>query len=426
MSTVISRPGSQKLSPHRVLIPMLAIVVVSVCAFGTSIASAATPAKYKSSVKFTGTKKGKPTLKVTVSDNVIGGRKITKVAIRVPSGFTFDKKHAAGNVKVAGTSVSRTVRGRTLTIRPKRAAAKLTIRVSHEAITESRKARTARGGKVKLTVAETTAPGTKTSAQLNALQSSLALIEKQLNSGQKDLTTNVNKLYDKVSTECPTVAGDLKTAIDSNSGTKQLQTALLASYRSFLGSGLSSMIKAYESIDSLLTPLGYTSGQPFTDISDLASLGGQGLSLQSKAFCSTLKGILTTDTDKTLTSVEKTLEKQIKEYSGDITDIQAGFSKLETTLKKEAKAAKSVLSPKQLKTLEGLLTALTGSLGKVGGSGTTGSSNPVASALSTLLTDLSGGTGALSGSSNPLASLETALGPLGTLLSDLGGILGGL
>jgi peptidoglycan hydrolase CwlO-like protein len=421
MSKAISRLGSLKASPHRAWLPVLAIVVVSVCAFSTSIASAATPAKYKSSVKLTGTKTGKPTLKVTVSDGVKGGRKITKVAITLPSGFKFSK-HTKGHVKVAGKRFSGSASGRTLTIKPRNASAALKIDVNHAAITESKKARAARVGKVKLKVTEQTTPGTKTKSQLNALQSALGQIESELGSGQKTLTTNVNSLYNKVSADCPSIAGQLKTLIDSNSGSEQLQAALLQSYDSFLGSSIPSLIKGYGSIESLLAPLGYTSSQPFTDISQLAGVGSNGFALNSKEFCSGLKQILTTSSDATLTSIESALEKQINSYAGDLTDIQKGFTKLETTLKSEASAVQSVLSPSQLTTLEGLLSSITGQLKDVGGSGTT-SSNPVASALSTLLNDLSGGTGSLSSTTNPLSSLQSVLG---SILSGLGGILGGL
>jgi hypothetical protein len=418
MSNAISWLGFAKLSSRRALLPVVAIVVVSVCAFGTSIASAATPAKYTSSSRLTGTKTGKPHLAVTVSAAGSGGRKITNVKITLPSGFAFT--HTKGHVNVAGKRFSSSARGRSLTVTPKSAASELRITVSHAAITESRKARASKAGRVRIGVTEQTTPGTKTKPGLNALEGTLKTVESQLATGQKALTTNVNGIVKKVNNECPAIAKTLMTGIKKTPGAKKIQAALLQSYDSFLLSSMPSLIKGYNSIASLLKPLGYTSEQPFSDLRDLAALGGAGIALESKQFCSSLKGILTTDTDTTLTSVEKSLEKQINAYAGDLTNVQAGFTKLENTLKNEAAAVQSVLSPKQLKTLTGLITSITGQLKNATGAGTT-SSNPVAAALSDLLNKLSGGS--LTGTSNPLSALGTLLG---SLLSGLLSILGGL
>jgi hypothetical protein len=369
MSNEIPRPGSRSVLRSKWLRMTSITTITSVLAFGGFAAAsgvtaqaASAPAKYKSTVKFTGTKKGKPSLKVTVSDKVKGGRKITRVAITLPKGFTFNKKTTRGHVKVIGKRFSGGVHGRTLTIDPRNPDASLTIEINHKAIKESKKARAAKAGKVKLKVTE----------------------KKPAKKGGGGGKTGASAC----GTTSTTTAGDLDNTL----------TTLITDLQG-LGSsdpGLGGLL------GNTVTNLGQTVCSLGSGINGVGSgSAGSGAQTDLQSALADVQTALTDLGKQNTSGAESEFQKAATEFQDALT---AGGSSLST----EAQSA--------LTELEGYFATFTNTLEGLG----TGSGSNPAGALTGALTSLES---ELSGS-NPLSGLLGTL--LGTVDSTVTGLLGDL
>jgi hypothetical protein len=373
MSNEIPRPGSRSVLRSRQLRLTSVTTITALFAFGGFAATsgltaqaASAPAKYKSTVKFTGTKQGKPTLKVMVSDKVKGGRKITRVAITLPSGFSFDKKKAVGHIKVADkrfeAGVKGKTKGQTLTIDPKNASETLTIDVNHVAIIESKKARAAKAGKVKLKINEVSASSSSGGG----------------GGGGGGGTTGKSVC----GTSSTTPAGDLENTITG------------------LVTDLQGLAKSSPSLGGLLgdtvSNLGNTVCSVGTSISGVGTgSAGSAAETDLTTAASDLQAALTDLGSQNTSGAETQLQAAATQFENAL---EAGGSELST-------AGTSALTE-----LEGTFATITNALeGAAGGSS---GSNPAASlesALSSLETELGG--------SNPLSGL------LGGLVGDLSNTL---
>ncbi len=438
MSNTISRPGSRWAAKSRRFRTTFLTAAAVLAAFGgvaattaASAQAASAPAKYKSTASLTGTKTGRPTLKLGVSDKVAGGRKIMRVAITLPRGFSFNKARINEHVKVINHRFQAGVHNGVLTIDPKSASATLQIDVNHAAITETRGARSRTPGKVMLRVTELPKRGSVVTNRnvvkdLEVTITTLVADLRGLGTGSNPLLKlvgtlgeavhNLGRTVSALGNDLKLVAGgkygskaqsnlkaaesDLKAAFTdlSNGNTSgaaaEFQKAA-AKFQSVLGeagtsfpgaSGLKSLIKQLKTVSSSLGAIGSGSG------SGAKGNPGQALQAELNNLLHQLKsksgtGVITS----LLTTVIKTLDGVLGDLTGvsgtksgaDLTKAAVMTQEAVTDLSK----GKTAAAQKALKKAEADVQAAVSHLPS-GASGATGGLTGLVTALETIIAAL--------------------------------------
>jgi len=409
MTSEISRKGSSRPRVRTAFLTLFAVTAIALVAIGGGVASAkgvtahaasfAPKSKFTDKVSIKSWGSGKPSATVTVTAKKPST--LTNVWVVTPTGSTWAAKKFKKDVTVSGHKVSFTRSGRSLRIRLKTAAAKITVKIKKGAITVSHKAEASKAHKFKILTAEKNPKSGSSSATSGSGAGSSAGAPSAPGAPGTPGATGVagpNGVGTDLVTTLTDLVGGLQGLGNSSGNPLTGLTGLLGETVDNLGATVASLGDVTPANSNTEADLENASGELQQLLTDLASGNTAGIENDINALTSNLPGLLNAvQDDGALAPLADPLSSLVSELVGT-----GGVG--------------------------GLFEALEGNTAGLPAVGTVLPTvlNDLENTLTTLPTDISS-----LGSGSPLTSLLTALGAgtlpdLGTTITDLGAQLGSL